>query len=151
MQLDRTIWSLINLSYTEGQVSRMAVCSQTSLCYSALITLHDPSSSRNDPEYLVRASNILESVAEESQWSAEMFQLGAAGPLTTISPLLSHWAYQAANLSARLSHGTANEISKASRVMRSKLSFLNRRWLAAGTYLRILDARESLNGTGNMS
>jgi hypothetical protein len=32
-QLDRTIWSLINLSYTEGQIRRMAVCSQTSLCY----------------------------------------------------------------------------------------------------------------------
>lgn len=33
LQLDRTIWSLINLSYTEGQIRRMAVCAQTSLCY----------------------------------------------------------------------------------------------------------------------
>lgn len=33
LQLNRTIWSLINLSYTEGQIRRMAVCSQTSLCY----------------------------------------------------------------------------------------------------------------------
>ena len=33
LQLDRTIWSLINLSYAEGQISRMAVCGQTSLCY----------------------------------------------------------------------------------------------------------------------
>jgi hypothetical protein len=33
LQLDRTIWSLINLSYTEGQIRRMAVCGQTSLCY----------------------------------------------------------------------------------------------------------------------
>ena len=32
-QLDRTIWSLINLSYVEGQMRRMAVCGQTSLCY----------------------------------------------------------------------------------------------------------------------
>jgi hypothetical protein len=37
-QLDRTIWSLINLSYTEGQITRMAVCSQTSLCYRRAIT-----------------------------------------------------------------------------------------------------------------
>lgn len=33
LQLDRTIWSLINLSYTEGQIRRMAVCGQTSFCY----------------------------------------------------------------------------------------------------------------------
>jgi hypothetical protein len=33
LQLDRTLWSLINLSYAEGQITRMAVCSQTSLCY----------------------------------------------------------------------------------------------------------------------
>lgn len=33
LQLDRTIWSLINLSYVEGQIRRMAVCGQTSLCY----------------------------------------------------------------------------------------------------------------------
>ena len=33
LQLNRTIWSLINLSYAEGQIRRMAVCGQTSLCY----------------------------------------------------------------------------------------------------------------------
>src|SRR5271155_1891805 len=37
-QLDQTIWSLTNLSYTEGQIRRMAVCGQTSFCYRRAIT-----------------------------------------------------------------------------------------------------------------
>jgi hypothetical protein len=32
-QLDRAIWSLTNLSYTEGQIRHMAVCGQTNFCY----------------------------------------------------------------------------------------------------------------------
>ena len=32
-QLDSTIRSLLNLSYIEGEIRRMAVCSQTSICY----------------------------------------------------------------------------------------------------------------------
>lgn len=141
-QLDRTIWSLVNLSYTEGQVSRMAVCAQTAICYSSLITLHDPSSTRTDADYIDHALNILQPVAAESQWSAEIFQLGATEPLATISPLLSHWAYQAARLCDRLSAGSGEQPSTASRVMRSKLSFLGRRWLAARTYLHILEAKK---------
>lgn len=32
-QLDRTIRALLRLSYVEGQIRRMAVCSQTDLCF----------------------------------------------------------------------------------------------------------------------
>jgi hypothetical protein len=32
-QLDRTIRSLLNLSYVEGEIRRTAVCGQTSICF----------------------------------------------------------------------------------------------------------------------
>lgn len=32
-QLDRIVRSLLNLSYVEGQIRRMNVCEQTSICY----------------------------------------------------------------------------------------------------------------------
>jgi hypothetical protein len=32
-QLDKTIRSLLNLSYLEGEIKRMAICGQTALCY----------------------------------------------------------------------------------------------------------------------
>jgi hypothetical protein len=32
-QLDRTIRALLNLTYVEGQIRRVAVCSQTDLCF----------------------------------------------------------------------------------------------------------------------
>lgn len=141
MQLDRTIWSLINLSYTEGQVSRMAICAQTALCYSALLALHQSPSIPADPEYFAQVTNILQPVAAESQWSAEMFQLGAAGPLASLSPMLSHWAYEAAFFGLRLSRDKGAEGYAAFRTMQLKLTFLRRRWLAAAVYLRILDAK----------
>jgi hypothetical protein len=35
---------------------------------------------RTDPEYVEQALEILRPVVAESQWSAETFRLGAAGP-----------------------------------------------------------------------
>lgn len=32
-QLNRTIQSLLNLSYIEGELRRMAICGQTAICY----------------------------------------------------------------------------------------------------------------------
>jgi hypothetical protein len=32
-QLDKTIRSLLNLSYLEGEMKRMAICGQTAICY----------------------------------------------------------------------------------------------------------------------
>jgi hypothetical protein len=32
-QLDRTLRALLNLSYVEGELRRMAVCGQTAICY----------------------------------------------------------------------------------------------------------------------
>jgi hypothetical protein len=32
-QLDRTLRALLNLTYVEGEIRRMAICPQTSICY----------------------------------------------------------------------------------------------------------------------
>jgi len=47
IQLDRTIRSLIVLANTGENVKQTAVCLQTAVCYSALMSLHDPQTSQN--------------------------------------------------------------------------------------------------------
>ena len=42
--------------------------------------LHDPTSTRTDPEYIQQALEVLRPVVSDSEWSAKQFELGAAGP-----------------------------------------------------------------------
>ncbi|KAK5120909.1 hypothetical protein LTR16_004440, partial [Cryomyces antarcticus] len=105
-QLDRTLRALLNLSYVEGAMRRMAVCAQTGICYSALITLHDSQSNRSDAMHHQYAMSILKPVAEESALGSQMFMMTVTQSVEDASPLLLHWAYQAATVYGRLIHDT---------------------------------------------
>ncbi|MCJ1459898.1 hypothetical protein MMC28_010277 [Mycoblastus sanguinarius] len=142
MQLDRTIRALINLSYAEGAVRRMAVCAQTGICYSALMTLHDPKSSRTDPEHIQNAFAFSKSIAEETSDNTLIFFNGSPISVDNLSPLLSHWAYQAAVIFIRLSRATGEEAAQRLGMLKTKLRVLSRRWKTADAYLQILEARE---------
>ncbi|OCL08529.1 hypothetical protein AOQ84DRAFT_340229 [Glonium stellatum] len=133
-QLDRTLRSLLNLTYVEGQIRRMAVCAQTGICYSALIALYDPGSSRADPEHARFAMDLLKPVADSMSWDSEIFLSGTLVSVEDASPLLLYWAYQAATIYSRLLGRYGSEALQPLGRMKDKLQIMSHRWRAGGTY-----------------
>lgn len=95
---------------------------------SALFILHDPSSSRTDPNFVQFAKDILVSVVEETFSGPPRFIVGNR------SPLLIHWIYQAASVYSRLLRVTENEDSGLLESLKLQLRTLKRRWMVAGIF-----------------
>lgn len=149
-QLDRTIRSLLNLTYIEGQLRRTAVCGQTSICYrygshltsapllrltrpgSALIALHDPQQSRTDPQHMQFTADLLKPVVDSMSWDSTVFLRGTMVSVGDASPLLLYWAYQAGTIYDRLLSLYGADSLQLLFQMRGKLLVMSRRWLAGG-------------------
>ena len=120
-QLDRSLRSLLNLTYQEGATHQMPICPQTTICYTALIKLHSlpqlpaqlassiPGAGHANlplnpsykvPEADVRATaetlNTLRPVAQESLLTAKLFFRSEPWSMEKSSPLLLHSTYSAA-------------------------------------------------------
>ena len=133
-QLTRTIRSLIELSYVEGNIRRMTVCAQTSICYAALILLHDPSSTRIDHDHIQYAMAILKPVAAGTAFRQSMFLTDVTTSVENASPLLMHWAYQAATIYSRFVRETGIEELGPTENFKVKLRIMSQRWMAAGMF-----------------
>ncbi|MCJ1265250.1 hypothetical protein MMC22_005125 [Lobaria immixta] len=125
-QLDQDIRALTSLPDVEGQTKSVGGSPQTAFCDSALFILHDPSSSRTDPNFVQFARDILMSVVEETFSTPPRYLAGNP------SPLLIPWMYQAASVYSRLLRVTDNEDSGLLENLKLHLRTLNRRWMVAG-------------------
>jgi len=94
--------------------------------------LHDPSLNRTDPEHIQYALALLKPVAEETIDSGCLFLTGSRGVVENPSPLLNHWAYQAATIYNRLIRETGRQELGPLEKLKLKLRILARRWMAAG-------------------
>ncbi|KAF2108583.1 hypothetical protein BDV96DRAFT_652834 [Lophiotrema nucula] len=142
-QLDRTIRSLLNLSYVEGEVRRMAVCGQTDLCFSALIALHDHQSLRTDEAYVDTVLSYLKPILDLMSWDSNIFINGTMVRVEDASPLLLTWPYQAARIYNRLPEEYEETLVSPMKQMKEKLKVMSRRWKAADAYLQLLELRET--------
>ncbi|RFU31608.1 hypothetical protein B7463_g4737, partial [Scytalidium lignicola] len=142
-QLDNTIRSLLNLSYVEGELRRMAVCGQTSICYSALIALHDPDSFRTDPQHLQFAVDLLKPLADAMSWDSAIFLSGTLVSVNDASPLLLFWAYEAGTIYNRLMPHYERDTLELLYQMKEKLRIMSHRWQAGNAYLEILNSNET--------
>jgi len=134
IQIDRTIRSLIHLRKFEVDETPTSICLQTSVCYSALMTLNSsqPLATRKAlSDEMVMISRIFQSRITENPRSGDK-----------ISPLLLYWAYQAVGTFASLYLETGDEAHLESwGVVDGCLKALARRWGIAGAYLQLLEAR----------
>ncbi|MCJ1395302.1 hypothetical protein MMC18_008186 [Xylographa bjoerkii] len=94
---------------------------------------------------------VLKPVAEEILVNADMFLAGTAASVEHASPLLLHWAYQAATVYGRLIAGTGGAELGPLENMKVKLRVMSRRWMAAEAYLQILEAREMTSMNTSLS
>ncbi|KAL7904110.1 hypothetical protein GGI35DRAFT_242218 [Trichoderma velutinum] len=139
-QLDKTLNALLNLSYVEGEIRRTAVCAQTSICYSGLIALHDPQSSRIDQQHMQFATDMLMPVVESMAWDSKIFLSGFRVSVGDASPLLLLWAYQASTIYNRLLSQYQKESLFLLYQMKLKLRVMSQRWLAGVAYLKLLES-----------
>ncbi|EHK22960.1 uncharacterized protein TRIVIDRAFT_60222 [Trichoderma virens Gv29-8] len=130
LTLDKTLNALLNLSYAEGEIRRTAVCAQTSICYSGLIALHDPQSSRIDQQHMQFAIDMLMPVVESMAWDSKIFLSGFRVSVADASPLLLLWAYQASTIYNRLLSQYQKESLFLLYQMKLKLRVMSQRWLA---------------------
>ncbi len=100
--------------------------------YSSLSLLHDPSLSKTDPDHIQYSLALLKPVAEETVDSGCLFLTGSRGVVENPSPLLIHWAYQAATIYSRLIRETGRQDLGPLEKLKLKLRILARRWMAAG-------------------
>ncbi|KAK5992008.1 Transcription factor BOA15 [Cladobotryum mycophilum] len=144
-QLRRTMLALVNLSNMEAHMRRLEFCTQTAVCYSGILLLEHPHVFRDDgiveelsPEAALISEKFLEMAAHISQRSeSEIFDL--------VSPFLLHLVYKLASMHLRASH-INHSSSDASKVdtLKQQLKILGGRWLAAHTYLSLLERQEML-------
>ncbi|KAF2673857.1 hypothetical protein BT63DRAFT_168588 [Microthyrium microscopicum] len=142
VQLDRTLRSLLNLLYVEGSVKRLPVCAQSSICYSALIALHDPDAKRADSEYFDLTMEFLKPVVNEMTWASGVWFNDRLVSIADASPFLLFWAYQAITIYRRLEGQYGYEAQQHMLLMNEKLRVMSLRWKAGEAYLQILKARE---------
>ncbi|KAH7310902.1 hypothetical protein B0I35DRAFT_397306 [Stachybotrys elegans] len=137
-QLDKTVRSLLNLSYLEGEMKRMAICGQTAICYSALVALHDSQHSRTDPEYLQFTVELLKPVVDLMMLDSDVFLSGRLVSIEDASPILIRWAYDAGLILSRLASLYEFSDLEHLRRMVGKLEIMSQRWLAAEVCLKLL-------------
>ncbi|KAF2817754.1 uncharacterized protein BDZ99DRAFT_23774 [Mytilinidion resinicola] len=142
LQLDKTLRALLNLVYIEGSVKRIAVCAQSSICYSALIALHDPEARRTDLEQFDMKLVLLGPVVKEMTWASGIWFSERLVNISDASPFLLFWAYQAITIYRRLEARYGNETQQHMLLMKEKLRLMSLRWKAGEAYLQILNARE---------
>jgi hypothetical protein len=133
MQLDRSLRSLINLTYEEGNTRLMAICPQLAVCFSAVIMLH--SSPRSyvlspgkelSPEHQDRQAesarqgfetvgdtlNFLRPLAHESWGQLALFYRRRPWSIEKSSPLLTHWTYLTAVTFLKIGHYLERQASE---------------------------------------
>ncbi|KAF2495903.1 hypothetical protein BU16DRAFT_360464 [Lophium mytilinum] len=142
LQLDRTLRALLNLVYIEGSVKRTAVCAQSSICYSALIALHDPEAKRTDLEQFDMKMAFLGPVVNEMTWASGVWFGDRLVNISDASPFLLFWAYQAITIYRRLEERYGNETQQHMLLMKEKLRLMSLRWKAGEAYMQILNARD---------
>lgn len=150
MQLDRTLHALISLSEEELRIhENRRSCAGMSMCRSALTLLHThhlslPSSPATalSPSYYAHASEGLRKNANELVTYLE--GLGAKGIdcANEVPPLSLPWVYQATVIQTK-SHleSGSQESARAVEAFKAALRRSGERWLVAGAYLKILEAR----------
>ncbi|KAF2713108.1 hypothetical protein K504DRAFT_497936 [Pleomassaria siparia CBS 279.74] len=137
-QLDRTIRALLKLSYVEGQTRRMVVCSQTDLCFRALIALHDPDGTRSDETHKAFTMDLLKPIADSMSWDTAVLLYDTTVSVEDASPLLLSWAYEAAKIHSRLVSLYDEDALWSLAQMKIKLGIMARRWKAGEQYLNLL-------------
>ncbi|KAK5030402.1 hypothetical protein LTS07_005186 [Exophiala sideris] len=134
--------------------------------YAAPMRFPTESQTQNRLSALVETLQFLRPIAEESSVSTALFFRKEPWSIEKSSPLLIHWTYLIAVTFLRLKISLDREEAQTSLfnvssvvpavelrkqadrgldAMKMKLSLLGKQWLAAGAYLRILEAREVAN------
>ncbi|UKZ55092.1 hypothetical protein TrVGV298_008909 [Trichoderma virens] len=139
VQLQRTLSSLVNLSFIEGQARNLEFCTQTATCYSAILALHQPEVTAANLKYRSAANNsenTPEAVSRRTAIIVQSFQPRGHIPVSIVSPFCLHLIYQAALIFTRGTQLTETS-DKMSLLEQLKwgLSILSSKWKAGGEIL----------------
>ncbi|KAL7790695.1 hypothetical protein V8C43DRAFT_73258 [Trichoderma afarasin] len=148
IQLQRTLYALVNLSVVEGQVRNLEFCTQTATCYSAILALYQPAITAANLKCRSAVNDSLntpEAVSRHTAMMVQNFQPRGDIPVNTVSPFCLHLIYQAALVFTR----NTQEIElgdKSSLLEQLKwgLGILSKKWKAGELYSHILAAQEMI-------
>lgn len=144
VQLDRTLHALISAS----EVNNSPYCDQRSICYSALIALHEPQVSSNsgfsiDPDHCHYASSVSEAVSKTVAATVPQYLPGLGLNSEKVSVWGLHLIYQASVVYMRLNReANSSNYLEVLKTLQQALRVLDVRWKAAGVYLQVLEAWE---------
>lgn len=149
-QLNRTLHALVNLSQSEAEKTDLEFCTQTAVCYCALLILECPPSIESDTvstedhfdNYPIIGP---QAIATRTAMMSQNFLPGGSIPLIQVSPFILHLLYRGCIILRQISPYTQREDEiRSLAVLEEALDLLSGRWLASGSYLEILRAREAM-------
>ncbi|RDW59937.1 hypothetical protein BP6252_13024 [Coleophoma cylindrospora] len=138
IQLNRTLHALVNLSQSEADVRNLEFCTQTAVCYSALLLLEYPPSQNSRDMTLDHQPDDYpvispEAISRETASMSQNFLPGGSLALVQVSPFILHLLYQTIIILSNVSPGPGSgDDIKSLTILRGALKLLTERWLAAG-------------------
>ncbi|RFU30654.1 hypothetical protein B7463_g5701, partial [Scytalidium lignicola] len=148
-QLNRTLHALIHLSRSEAEMRGLEFCTQTAVCYCALLILEYPSSPKRNSalvggqldDYPTVGPDV---ISRESARMSQNFLPGGYIPLVEVSPFVLHLLYKCCIILSSSSREPTVEDANSLTTLQEALKFLTQRWLASEAYLNILAARKTM-------
>jgi hypothetical protein len=145
IQLEKTILATIRM--VNGPVTGPQGA-HAMICFSSLFVLYGDSldmqpSTPLEHSRREHAKDVLEQGAKTCAMSSFHFLKGSGLPAEKVAALVAHWQYRAATFFLRMRSERVNEDDLANlATIKAGLRALEKRWKVAGTYLRMLEARE---------
>ncbi|OAP61022.1 hypothetical protein AYL99_06026 [Fonsecaea erecta] len=122
------------------------------ICYrgeSSLFVLYDDALNIDDPSTPAElrrrdhARDLLERVSKTCATSGSHFLQGNALPVEMVAPFVLHWLYRSAAFYVRMIRESSNsDHARSVEILKEGLRTLDTRWKIAGTYVRMIEARE---------
>ncbi|RFU35948.1 hypothetical protein B7463_g416, partial [Scytalidium lignicola] len=149
--LERTLIALTNVSREESRTRGMGICGPTTVCHSARVALNFRATASGTESWAiddirvapVAKYEVAEEILKLSRWALSTVQpnTGELSNADEVSPFLLDCMYRTATLYAQLYCEVGDQAyAEASKDAKKALSWLNRRWAAAGEYITLLDA-----------
>ncbi|KAL7915502.1 fungal-specific transcription factor domain-containing protein [Trichoderma velutinum] len=145
--LDDTLVALTNVSLEEGRFRGIAVCSPSTICFSARLLLHDKERYAAGKMPIASTDSFI-SQDFKHEIAAGMLQLANTIIATNscaaeeITPLCLEAIYRGAVLYAQEYSRTGDPSTAAScKAIKDALSIISKRWRAAAFYVQLIDAR----------
>ncbi|CZR56322.1 uncharacterized protein PAC_06210 [Phialocephala subalpina] len=140
-QLNRTLHALIHLSQSEAETRRLEFCTQTAVCYCALLILEAPVGGQLG-DYPTIEPDV---ISRESARMSQNFLPGGSIPLAEVSPFILHLLYQGCIILSSSSRELRAEDTNSLILLQEALKVLTQRWLASGRILSPIYNVPSLN------